>query len=57
MSRTLTISAGVGLFALGGLLLAYGGEGAGVPIGTVCGIAGLGLVIRAWLGRGAKSET
>jgi hypothetical protein len=43
VSRRAAIIIGAGLFAAGGVLLAFGGN-AGVMPGTVCGLAGLGLL-------------
>ena len=40
---------GLGLFVLGGALLAFGWEQVGV--GTTLGLAGLGLTVWAWIRR------
>ncbi len=43
MSRRAAILIGTALFAAGGALLAFAGQ-AGVAPGTICGLAGLGLI-------------
>jgi hypothetical protein len=45
MSRRGACILGVVVFAVGGAVLAYGGD-AGVVWGTICGVVGLGLI--AW---------
>jgi hypothetical protein len=44
---------GLGVFVLGGVLLAYGRVTPGTPYGTTLGLAGLGLMVWAWVGRRA----
>jgi hypothetical protein len=44
---------GLGLFVLGGVLLAYGRDAPGTTYGTTLGLAGLGLMVWAWIGRRA----
>lgn len=44
---------GLGLFVLGGVLLAFDLARAGTALGTTVGLAGLGMVVWAWIGRRA----
>ncbi len=44
---------GLGLFLLGGVLLAFDMARAGTAFGTILGLAGLGLMVWAWIGRRA----
>ena len=47
---------GLGLFVLGGVLLAFGMEKVGTAFGTTLGVAGLGLMVWAWIGRRAGAN-
>jgi hypothetical protein len=44
---------GLGFFVLGGVLLAFGMESVGTAFGTTLGVAGLGLMVWAWIRRRA----
>ena len=44
---------GLGLFVLGGVLLAYGRDTIGTAVGTTLGMGGLGLMVWAWIGQRA----
>jgi hypothetical protein len=44
---------GLGLFLLGGVLLAFFMEAAGTGFGTTLGLVGLGLMVWAWTRRRA----
>jgi uncharacterized membrane protein YhhN len=44
---------GLGLFLLGGVLLAFPMERAGTTFGTTLGLVGLGLMVWAWTRRRA----
>jgi hypothetical protein len=44
---------GLGVFLLGGVLLSSALERTGTVFGTTLGLAGLGLMVWAWMGRRA----
>lgn len=50
-NRRILFMLGLVSFVLGGVLLVFAREGIGTPVGTTCGLAGLGLMIWSWAGR------
>lgn len=53
-SKRVFFWAGLGIFVLGGALLAFGSETVGTVLGTTLGLAGLGLMVWSFAGRSDK---
>ena len=55
-TKAVQLSIGFGLFLVGCAVLAYGEGEAWTGVGTTAGVAGLGLMVWAWLRGGSEAE-